>query len=200
VPWNLDSPWNLLLVCLLSGVLLPLPEDVILLTAGWSIRQGRMEWLPTFLSAWVGVFLRDTLYFSIGYYLEEWLEKRPLGARLLRSHSVQRARDLFDRNGRGMLLLARFAIGMRPPLYLVAGLVGHSYRSFWLSDSIGLLLTVPLCLGLGWYFGEDAARTLESLMGHQRILLAVLIVGIGGRWIWKWRSRRKALARAMGER
>lgn len=191
MPWEVDNPQSLALICLISGLLFPLPEDIALLLAGWAIRQGKMELGAVWVAAYFGVLGRDTIAFGCGYLLEERLERWSLGRRLLASRRLQRARDIFQRRGASMLLLTRFAVGMRAPLYFAAGMLGHRFRVFLLADLLGLLITTPLTLWLGWRFGEHAAETLKELLTHQRAILASLLVILAGRW-WYLRKRRWA--------
>ncbi len=193
MPWEVDSPQSLALICLISGILLPLPEDVALLLAGWALRTGSLQPVEALIAAFLGVLGRDSIAFSAGYLLEERLERWPLGMRLLRSRAVQRARDSFQRRGAPMLFFTRFAVGMRAPLYFAAGMLGHRFRTFIVADVIGLLITTPLSLWLGWRFGEQAAQTLTGLLAHQRLVLALLVLALGGRWWWVQRRRWAAL-------
>ncbi|HNH45974.1 MAG TPA: DedA family protein [Myxococcota bacterium] len=193
MPWEVDSPLSLALICLISGIVFPLPEDVALLLAGWAIRTGGLQPVEAGIAAFCGVLGRDSIAFGAGYLLEERLERWPLGRRLLRSRAVQRARESFQRRGAPMLFFTRFAIGMRAPLYFAAGMLGHRFQTFIVADMVGLLITTPLTLWLGWRFGEQAAQTLTGLLAHQRLVLALLLLAVGGRWWWVQRRRWAAL-------
>lgn len=186
--WNAQSPLQLFLYCLGCGIVIPLPEDLILLIAGWSILQGQLEFMPALIAATFGILGRDSLMFWAGRYAEVLLERWPYTQRWLQSKRMDRARHLYENYGIRMLILTRFAVGMRPPLYVMAGMLSHRPSIFLLTDLLGLLITTPLTLWLGWCYGETAVALVESALGHTRLLLGISL----GLWIiryfWK-RSR-----------
>jgi len=89
-----------------------------------------------------------------------------------------------------VVMIARFLPGLRTPTYFT---VGHAKLPFWeflLFDGVAALVSAPLWVCLGFYFGsniEEAARAARRF-GHL-ILLAVLVVvlAVGIRW---WQRRR----------
>ncbi|MBT3219991.1 MAG: hypothetical protein HN348_12950, partial [Proteobacteria bacterium] len=60
---------GLFLVCAISGIPLPYPEDLPLLYAGVRIQGGEWTWIPTLLAAMSGVYVRDIIAFGIGYFV-----------------------------------------------------------------------------------------------------------------------------------
>ena len=56
-------------------------------------------------------------------------------------------------------------------------------------DLVGLVLTVPLTLVIGRAFGAEAAEGLKVALGHQRVVLAVVVAAGLGWWAWKSRKR-----------
>ena len=57
---------TLFLACLVSGILVPVPEDVALLVAGWQMHEGGLPVVSGALAGFFGTFARDTLAFSAG--------------------------------------------------------------------------------------------------------------------------------------
>jgi membrane protein DedA with SNARE-associated domain len=182
------GPLALFFACLVSGVLVPLPEDVALLVAGWETTQDLS--LPAALAAGtIGVLGRDLVAFGLGRLIGPRLEGLPRVRRFLGEARLARAHGLVNRHGTRMLFVTRFAIGLRAPLYFAGGSLGYPLLSFVLLDLVGLVLTVPLTLVIGRAFGAEAAEGLKVALGHQRVVLAVVVAAGLGWWAWKSRKR-----------
>ncbi len=182
------GPTALFVACLVSGLLVPVPEDVALLVAGWQIQAGDLPLGGALVAGIAGTLGRDVVAFGLGRLIGPRLERLPLVRRILGEARIGRAHALFARRGHGMLFLTRFAVGLRAPLYFVGGTLGFPIRRFLLLDLSGLALTVPVCLWLGASFGEDAAAGLKLALGHQRLVLATIAMGLGA-WLLAQRMR-----------
>lgn len=178
----------LFFACLVSGILVPLPEDVALLVAGWQVRSGTLPLGHALVAGVLGTLGRDLIAFCLGAVIGPRLERLPLVRRVVGEARLARAHALFERHGPGMLFLTRFAIGLRAPLYFVGGSLAFSLRRFLLVDALGLLVTVPLTLWAGHTFGEEAAAGLKIALRHQRLVLFGVIT-LAVAW-WAWRARR----------
>lgn len=187
----LGGPVALLFACLASGLLVPLPEDVALLVAGWEARRGALDPGWAALAGIVGTLGRDAVAFGLGRLLGPRIERLPFVRRMIGERRLARAHASFAARGGRMLFWARFAVGLRTPLYFAAGSLGHPVRGFVLVDLAGLLLTVPLTLALGAALGSDAAETLVRALVHQRVALLVATVG-GLGWLWWRRADRRS--------
>ncbi len=185
--WNAADPLSLFLACTISGLLIPVPEDLALLAAGWAIKTGEATEAPILLAGIAGVGLRDAIAFYAGRLVAGQAGRWAWLDRLARSGRVERARGMFVRHGPAMIGAARFAIGMRAPLYFAAGMLGTRSRSFLFADGIGLCLSTPLTLYLGWRFGDQAAAFLQEALSHQRALIGGGLVALLLYQLWRRR-------------
>jgi membrane-associated protein len=172
----IHSPLALFLACLVSGILVPLPEDVALLVAGWRVQTGELTLAHALMAGVAGTLGRDLLAFGLGAVLGPRIERHPRVRRLLGEARLARAHALFERHGSRTLFLTRFAMGLRAPLYFVGGSLGFPLRRFLLLDIVGLAITVPITLFLGHTFGERAAHSVLDLLAHQRTTILVVLV------------------------
>lgn len=176
--------------CLLSGIVVPVPEDVPLLLAGLAVARGDLSLSAAVLAGGLGTLGRDALVFGVGRLagpgLRALLERRPRIARTI-GHLESRT----PRQREGVVFLTRFAVGARAPLFFVAGLLDVSLGRFLLLDLAGMAITLPACLWAGHQHGEAAVSLLESMLAHQRPALVALAVGAGIGWLARgWRKRR----------
>lgn len=187
----LGEPTALLFACLASGLLVPLPEDVALLVAGWEVRTGSLDPALALAAGVVGTLGRDAVAFGLGRALGPRIERHPLVRRLIGEGRIARAHALFGRHGARMLFWTRFVVGLRAPLYFVGGSLDFPLRRFVWLDLVGLFVSVPLTLAIGAWAGAGAATAVASAVAHQRALLA-LTACAGLLWLLAKRRRREA--------
>ena len=176
-----------------GGLGVPLPEELVQLTAGFLARRGVLLYGPAMAAAWLGIVVGDTLFFLLA---------RRHGPRLLRTRTMARLltparRELlerhFARHAVLTVMVARHASGFRLPAFALAASHGVRPRTFLLADGASALLSVPLVVSAGWLFADrvdDLARELH----HAELLLAgAVLLALGG-WWWlrRWRARRAA--------
>jgi membrane protein DedA with SNARE-associated domain len=190
------NPWTLFWICLISGLLMPVPEDVALLWAGWLIREQELRVQGALIAGVFGVFFRDWLAFGFGRFLATRVEHYGWGRKLIGSEKVVKAHAILEKHGFLALILTRLAVGMRVPLFFAAGLLQYQKRAFVLVDGLGVLVTTPLTLYLGWYFGEEATALLKVLLANQRVVIVLLLCSLVlDYYLIKWWKARK-LARS----
>ncbi|MCR9246519.1 MAG: DedA family protein [bacterium] len=186
-------------VFLLCGLGLPLPEEIVLLAAGYVC--AKLDLNLGLMMAWCGgaILLGDVLPFLLG---------RTFGKGLLRirwvRYIVNKRRlatfDLwFRRRGDLVILIARFVAGLRVVAFFTAGVMKMPWRRFLIYDGIGILLIVPLLTWLGHSSREFIDEMIENVQQVERgILWAVIGGGVVlalSWWIWRWRARRKKAER-----
>jgi membrane protein DedA with SNARE-associated domain len=179
-----------------GGLGIPVPEELVQLTAGYLARRGVLSLVPAVVVAWAGLVLGDFLLFRLG---------RSHGPRILESRHVARVvtprrRAFIDRHfARHPVLtiaLARHASGLRMPVFALAGASGVRSVTFLLADGLSALVSVPLVVGAGWYF----AGHVEELKREIRwVELAVAVAAGLGAAAWILLARRRE-RRAAGER
>jgi membrane protein DedA with SNARE-associated domain len=189
------GPAAIFLACTLSGLGLPVPDDFPLLVAGWQVQAGEIPLWSTCIAAFVGVFLRDTLAFSIGYWLRR-LGHHPRLAFLHRSARFRQVEHIVERFGHRALWFARYAIGLKVPLYIAAGLSGDSYRRLFAINVPGLLLTVPLTIWLGWRYGEASVTWLVRHLTQRPIFSSVVVLVTLGLLYSAWKVAKGARGRS----
>lgn len=150
----------------LGGVGLPVPEDLVVLTSGALVHQGRLDARAAAVACGLGVLAGDALLFQIGRRLgSRAMELAPL-ARLLGPRRRRALEAHYARHPALTVMAGRFAAGLRLPFYALAGASGVPWRVFLAADAAAALVSVPLMLGLGWAF----ASALDEV--HRRLKLA----------------------------
>jgi membrane protein DedA with SNARE-associated domain len=171
-----------------GGMGVPVPEELVQLTAGYLARRGVVAFLPAAAAAWLGLVLGDALLFGLARSRGPGLLASPRLARLLPPSRRAAIERHFARHAFLTVVAGRHLSVLRLPIFALAGASGVPTRTFVLADALSALVSVPLVLGLGWLFAgsiEDLRRDLRWLE-HALALLAA-----GGFAAWAlWQRRR----------
>jgi membrane protein DedA with SNARE-associated domain len=191
----------------LCGFGLPMPEDVVLVTGGvlaWLNRPSGLEvatlrsmagdhGLLAMIGAGLGGILAgDSVIFFAGRKLGARVAEFPLLRRIVTPDKLEQVEKQIRRRGNVVVMIARFLPGLRAPTYFT---VGHSKLPYWeflLFDGMAALVSAPLWVCLGFYFGsnlQEAAHHAKRF-GDYILLAVLLVVGfLALRW---WLRRRRA--------
>lgn len=205
VQWLLDYPYlGAAGVFLLCGLGLPLPEEIVLLAAGYVCAKLPESTTLSLMMAWCAgaILVGDLLPFVAG---------RVFGTRLLRVRWMRilvtkKRLAMFDRwfrrRGDAVIFIARFIAGLRIVAFFTAGAMKMPWRRFLLLDGLGIALIVPLLTWLGYTSQGLIDDMIENVQRVERGLLWAVIgaaVAIAA-WVWIWRRRkRRQRRRGVGE-
>jgi membrane protein DedA with SNARE-associated domain len=187
----IDQPHLLFWVCAATGLVIPLPEDVVLLYVGIRAHSEGLPWGWTFAAAAAGTLLRDVLVYFIGRGFGDWLFTLPAVERFLGTSSIERARQLFANRGSEAVIMGRFLVGMRVPFFCVAGALRTPFRKFLFWDAAGTLVTVPLLMAVGAWLGTPVVELSLWVLRRTGITMWAIIIVVAASWLW-WRRRQEA--------
>ncbi|MFK7741410.1 MAG: VTT domain-containing protein [Planctomycetota bacterium] len=195
-----DYPYiGVALVFLLCGLGFPLPEEIVLLAAGFVCAKfpDKAQLLP--MVAWCAgaILIGDLIPFALG---------RLFGVRLLRLRwlrvfiTKQRLATFdrwFRRRGDMVIVISRFVPGLRVVAFFTAGAMKMRLPRFLVLDGTGIVLIVPL---LTWVGFRSAGFIEETVAKVQTIERGLLWGAFGGAlllalWIWWRRHVRQKRAR-----
>ncbi len=169
---------GLFAVLILCGLGLPVPEDVALLTGGFLVHRGITDYPTTLAIALVGVVMGDNSLFLIG---------RRFGTGLLSYFGVERPysreriewlRGFMDRHGSKAIFYARFLAGLRALIYLSAGSLGVRPARFFFYDLLGALISVPVMVSIGYFFGPQIELGIAYIGGFERVLILIVVISL----------------------
>jgi membrane protein DedA with SNARE-associated domain len=183
-------------VLLAAGLGIPIPEDIPLVAAGVLAYQGAAPFWVALLVCAIGVLLGDTMIFMIARRLGPRAMQRKFFQRLLPPKRRERIEKLFGRWGGGVIFGARHVAGLRAPVFAFAGMHGMSYKKFIFYDFLGLCVSAPWMLGVGYWFAGNTDKIEEYVGGFRNLVIIIAcVVGviIGGKVLWtRWRNKRNA--------
>jgi membrane protein DedA with SNARE-associated domain len=180
-------------VLVACGLGLPLPEDVSLITGGFLTHQGQ-AYLPLMMGVgFLGIIAGDSIIFTAGRRLGAKVGTKQTGffARIVTPAKRARVEGLFHAHGQKIVMAARFLPGVRAVTFFTAGSAGMKYRWFILWDGLAALVSAPLLVFLGFYFGDELALVIKKVrQGQIRVIAVIVLLAAAYIAYSRWRNRR----------
>jgi membrane protein DedA with SNARE-associated domain len=191
-------------VLLACGFGFPLPEDVILVTGGvlaWMaspLEEATLAGmihdtgLLTMMAVGLGGILAgdSVIYWAGRRFGRRVAEVWPL-RKMITPEKLERVERLLRERGNVVVMIARFLPGLRAPTYFT---VGHSRLPFWeflLFDGLAALVSAPLWVALGFWFGDDIGRAAREASRFGNVILGGVLALVAF-LVLRWWRRRKA--------
>ncbi len=173
--------WGIFAFLVLTGCGLPIPEEVAIVLAGVLSAEGHLRPELAFAVCLSGAVVGDCLLYAIGYHWGRGLlAAHPTLAKLLHAQHEPRFEQVIDHHGLKVMLLARFLVGIRGPVYLAAGAVRMPFRRFLLYDLVSAAIVVGLFFGLSYAYGDDIARWIRRAEWAVTLLVVLIVITVGG--------------------
>lgn len=182
-------------IFVLCGLGFPLPEEILLLAAGYfcakSPDKAVLGWMM--LASGAAILTGDLIPFVLG---------RTFGTRLLRLRwmryfvTKQRLASFdrwFRRRGDLVILIARFLAGLRVVAFFTAGTMKMRWGRFLMLDGLGIAFLTPILAWLGYHSAGFIDEMIETV---KRVERGILWGAVGGGavvvlWLWLWQRRRR---------
>ena len=153
-PYGSYSYGIMFFVLVACGFGLPMPEDVVLVSGGILASHHVTEFETTIAVCLLGVLLGDGVVFYLGRFGGERIKGWRVFKRIFSVKREKAIRGWFDRHGDKVVFFARFAPGLRMPLYLSSGIYRVAPWKFFLMDGFAAIISVPLWIWVGRVFGN----------------------------------------------
>jgi membrane protein DedA with SNARE-associated domain len=181
----------IVLALIIAGLGLPIPEDIMLLAAGVLVHRGEVTYVEALIACAVGVFIGDTTIFLLARRLgPSALERRPLSW-LITPERRERIEEMFTRYGNVIVFMARHMAGLRAPTFAMAGMHNMPITKFWLWDGLGLCVSAPVVIGIGYWLADNLDRAKALLERFELVILGVIAVAAIAFVVWRRFRRTK---------
>lgn len=160
----------------LAGILIPIPEEVVLLLVGY-LSGARL--VNPYIAAGISIVAllgSDSLLFWLSQRGNRYIEKL---RHKLRQNRVYKYEELMKANIGKTIFLLRFIVGLRFIAPVLAGSAKIRWRKFALFDLSALIIYVSLLIFLGYYFHNRvvALITEVEIIRHVISLVSLTIIG-----------------------
>jgi membrane protein DedA with SNARE-associated domain len=175
---------------------IPLPSELILPFAGWSVSRGLVE--PLTSSPWsywgavvagvLGNTLGSLASYAIGAYGGRPLVERYGKYVLISAHDLELAERWFGRFGEVTVFFSRMLPIVRTFISVPAGIARMPLWRFTLFSVLGAIPWVMLLVWGGMQLGDHWLELKQSLKGLDYLVAALLVAAVG---VFVWRHVRR---------
>ena len=184
------------LVLFLAGLGVPIPEDIPLIYGGVMAGQGKLDVTIHFLVSMIFILIGDTCLYFIGKKLAQKKKNSNSDTdldtqessrfdKLIKPEMRVKVQSYFDRYGSWAVFFGRFVAGVRGAVFLTAGLTGFPLKRFLVLDGLAALVSVPIWIGIGLWFGKRWTVIVDSIKSYQMYVIGAAVLIILTWWLVK---------------
>lgn len=167
---------GLFLLALAANMIVPVPEEVLLLISGYLTGVGVFGYFTVAIIFISGMFISDIVlfYFSRrgGKYIDKLKNK-------IRNKHLADDGDFVKRNIKKIIFISRFLVYIRFIGPVLAGSSKTKWTTFLFYDFIALLVYVPFVLFIGNYFHENISLIIDGVARFKNYaLFALFLIGV----------------------
>ena len=176
------------LMMFLENLFPPIPSELIMPLAGFTVARGKMEFAPVVVAGVVGTMMGALPWYYMGKLLGEQRLRR-LADRYgkwlgISAKDIGQAKSWFSKYGNVAVLFCRLVPGVRTLISIPAGMSSMPLVPFLFYSTLGTLLWVGLLTYTGYALGENYELVEEYLGPVSKIVLVGIFVAFVA-WVVK---------------
>ena len=180
--------WGIGLLMFLENLFPPIPSELIMPLAGFTVAQGKMNfWIAVFAGT-VGTMAGTYAWYYLGRLanyqrLQIWTERYGKWI-MVTAHDLDRVNNWFNQHGSKAVFFGRMVPGIRTLISLPAGINKMPFVTFTIYSTIGTLLWTLGLTTAGLLLGDNYASIEGYIAPVSKVILFGLI-GLLGYWVFK---------------
>lgn len=197
---ELIDRWRYLAIFLavfLGNIGVPIPEEAVLILAGYLVWEGKLWLAATFVVGIVSAVAGDNCGYWIGRHYGPRTVDRYGHWFFITPERFDWAQRFVTRFGPFGVFVARFLPGLRFMAGPLAGATGLSFFRFLAANLLGALAYVPLAVAAGYAVGYGLGNYVEHFerivgrVEHAALIAVILfaLIILGWRLFHLWKSR-----------
>lgn len=187
--------WGIGFLMFMENLFPPIPSELIMPLAGFTVSRGEMNFQYAVLAGVVGTILGTLIWYYAGLWIGEKRIKefadrygKWIG---VSGADIDKASHWFYRHGTKAVLFGRLVPGVRTLISLPAGISGMRLGSFLVYSTIGTFVWTTALTYAGYLLGDHYDKVDEYLAPVSKIVLGILVVAFGV-WIVRHRKARNS--------
>jgi membrane protein DedA with SNARE-associated domain len=182
---------GIVVVLILTGAGLPIPEEVPVIAAGVASHSGQMIPWVALLACLLGVLIGDSILYAVGYHFgRSLLKDYHWFARSLTPEREKKIEWLIARHGWKVFLVARLLVFIRSPVYVTAGILHIPFRRFLMIDAFCATIVVSTFFGLSYAFAAHIDTIMRWIQRSQYAVTILVVIAAGVVVAWFLARRR----------
>lgn len=179
---------GIFLLMVASAACIPIPSEITLLVGGWYAGDGRLDFFWVGTIALLGTLVGSGIAYVLGRTGGRALLERYGKYVFMRPHEIDRAEKWWERHGDAATFFGRMVPIIRTFISLPAGITKMPIAKFALYTLLGSAVWSYGLTYIGLLVGDNWERV-SSYMRIPTILIGVLLLGLGARWVMKRKAR-----------
>lgn len=157
---------------MLAGHVMPIPEDIFLILAGYITALGYAKLSIMIPIGILASFCVDTLFYTLswkGSAIAEKLERR------IRNNVFEKYKAVMQEKPFLAIFVSRFLTGFRFASPLVAGYVKVPWKKYLVYNAISAICYAPLFISLGYLFSKKIEPLVTGVKSFQHTIFLVIL-------------------------
>ena len=188
--------WGIGFLMFAENLFPPIPSELIMPLAGFSVSQGKMDFTLAVVAGVVGTIIGALPWYYAGKIIGEQRIKNladKYGKWItVSSKDIDKVKRWFDRYGNNAVLFGRLVPGIRTLISLPAGLNEMPLVPFLIYSTIGTTLWVIFLTGAGYLLGNNYELVDDYLAPVSKGVLVLILVAFA---VWIFRKKQQAKRR-----
>jgi membrane protein DedA with SNARE-associated domain len=194
--------WAIALLLLLENIGVPVvPGEFSLIAGAIYAGTGQLNVVAVGVVGVVTSFAGAQIGYAIGRFGGHALVVRYGKYVFLKPHHLHKAEAAVDKYGGGVVVVARFIVGLRELNGIIAGITEMHWVRFMIYNAVGAVLWIGVWVSAGYLAGDHIGAIYADAQRYSLIVVAVAVVVVAAliaRTVL--RRRRKAAAAAQPSR
>ena len=190
--------WGIGLLMLLENLFPPIPSELIMPLAGFTVAQGKMQFIPAVAAGVLGTMVGTLPWYYLGSLGEQRLKRlvdRYGKWFALSSKDIDKANVWFNKHGAKAVFFCRLVPGLRTVISLPAGVSNLPLGLFLVYSTLGTLIWTCFLTGLGYFLGSNYYLVDDYLGPVSKVVFFVLLAGFAV-WVFKRKKLRPTRRRS----
>ena len=177
----------------LSGMSLPVSEDLIIITGALLSHEEPGLLIYNLLAVYLGAAATDYFAYFVGSKVRSGAAKASFFTRVIPDKALEKIGHYMDKYGIFTFIVGRFIpFGFRNAMFFTAGFSRLRFRVFVIYEAIAVTISVNTLFFLAYHFGEVIKKPVK-IAGIILLILAVTgIITLIVRLIVAWRKKKSS--------
>ncbi|MEP0914424.1 DedA family protein [Leptolyngbya sp. GB1-A1] len=190
--------WGIALLMLLENLFPPIPSEVIMPLAGFTVTQGKLNFVGVIIAGTIGSILGAIPWYALGKQVGEkrlrrWIDRH--GQWLtLSGKDIDQSKQWFNKYGGAVVLFGRLVPGIRTLISVPAGFEEMPWLKFLLYSTIGTICWNVLLTYAGFLLGQNY-HLIEKYLGPISTIVLIGLLLFFGIWLIKRKKKKKGQRR-----
>jgi membrane protein DedA with SNARE-associated domain len=179
--------WGVGFLMFAENLFPPIPSELIMPLAGFTVAQGKMNFWLAVLAGTIGTMLGTYAWYYLGKLvnyerLGSWIDRygKWIGISV---KEIDRVNDWFNKHGRSAVFFGRMVPGIRTLISLPAGMNQMPLATFTIYSTLGTFVWILALTIAGFVLGENYGSIEKYLAPISKFILFGLL-GLIGYWIF----------------